>query len=84
MNLVLNLSPETESRLKEQAAREGKDPETFALEALEARLSPSDLGPNKMPLDQWIAKLRSLPQTLPAGNPHAEFDRDEIYQGRGE
>jgi len=83
MNLVLNLPPETEARLKEQAAREGKDPETFALEALEQRLSPPVVG-ERMPLKEWLAKLHEAPNRLRAGNPSADVSRESAYEGCGE
>jgi hypothetical protein len=47
MNLVLHLPPETEAKLKEQAAAVRKSPEEFALRALEARLGESMQRPKR-------------------------------------
>jgi hypothetical protein len=84
MNLVIHLSPETEAKLKEQASREGKKPETLALEALEDRLTSSESGTLKMPLGEWLNELNDAPNRLPAGNPNADFSREGLYEGRGE
>lgn len=84
MNLTLRLSPELEAKLKEFASREGKDPEAFAMETLSDRLAPSDGTPNKRSIESWLAKVEALAARMPAGNPHAEFDRESIYDDRGE
>jgi predicted transcriptional regulator len=84
MNLTLRLSPELEAKLKEFASREGKEPEALAIEALSDRLAPGDGPPNKRSIEAWLAKVEALAARMPAGNPHAEFDRESIYENRGE
>lgn len=85
MNLVLQLSPDTEAKLRDHAARSGKDPESLALEALEEKLTDGEPPSAMLPPDQWRAKfasfLASLPQTKAAV---VDVRRETIYEGRGE
>lgn len=84
MNLVLCLTPETEARLLEEAAREGKRPETVALEAIEERLGAREAYVARMPLAEWREKVEALAKMEPTGDPGADFSRESIYESRGE
>lgn len=85
MNLVLQLTPATEAKLRAQASREGRQPEAIALEALEERLDlPAERPGGALTPDEWARKVRSVAAALPHGNPNADFSRESIYEGRGE
>jgi len=83
MNLVLQLSPIIEAKLREQARREGRQPEAIALEAIEERL---DIPAESQPVapEDWARRVRAVAASLPHGNPNADFSRESIYEGRGE
>ena len=89
MNVSVPLSPEAESKLREQADAAGKDIASFVKEALEEKLallrdSESDNGHADLPANQWIARLRlwvSSHRPLPY---EADDSRESIYEGRGE
>jgi hypothetical protein len=83
MALVLQLTPRAQQRLEELAQREGKAPEAFALETLECWLAEA-AETLPLPRHEWLDLLNSFAKTLPPGNPNASFDRDTIYEGRGE
>lgn len=86
MILSLNLSPETEARLKTQALKSGKSPEELVLEALTERLtsdgSDSDdqitAKRRKQEFQAWLAAHPSVPGT------NVDDSRESIYEGRGE
>ncbi len=85
MNLILQLSPTTEAKLRQQASREGRLPEAIALEALEERLEFALDRPESPPAaDEWVRRVRAVAASLPRGNPDADFSRESIYEGRGE
>jgi hypothetical protein len=84
MNLTLHLTPETESRLRAQAAQSGKSLETLALEAIEDILADGDESSRMLPYEVWKAKFDHLISSMPRGNPTADLSRESIYQGRGE
>ena len=81
MTVTLNLSPETERRLREKAARSGQTLEGY-LEALAqgaAAATPAVLSPDEWAAQfrAWVASHRPLPAL-------ADDSRDSIYEGRGE
>lgn len=51
MTLTLNLAPEMEKQLREEAAREGLEPERYVLEAVEERFDRT--GRQAMPQTRW-------------------------------
>jgi hypothetical protein len=83
MTLTLNVTPELENRLREEAARKGIAAEEYARILLEERLlnGPSPTGRGHTPqerkrrLSHWIESNRGLP-TLPA----EAFQRASFYQ----
>jgi hypothetical protein len=80
MSVILNLSPETEGRLREKAARSGQTLEEY-LESLarEAAATPAALPP-----DEWAAQLRAWVASHQSRPAPADDGRDSIYEGRGE
>jgi len=88
MNLILHLSTETETKLKEQAAAMGKAPEEFALIVVEERLAA---GPNALqaaaePIspEAWVADIRLWAESHRRLDHEADDSRESIYGGRGE
>jgi predicted DNA-binding protein len=85
MTLTLVLPPEIEAKLKEQAAREGKDPQTFVLEALEQTLSgESTASAVSLPAAAWHSRFDALLHSLPRSKATVVDDsRETIYNSRG-
>jgi hypothetical protein len=82
MNLILQLTPETESQLKEWTALTGKKPETVALEALQEKLSGED--PQVRHADPLV-EFQKWYAAHPASEATTVDDsRETIYEGRGE
>ncbi len=86
---TISLPPETEAKLRERAAAAGKDPTSFALEALQEKLAVLDddkviNGQNELPKDQWIARLRQWAASHRRLSYEADDSRESIYEGRGE
>ena len=78
MNLTLHLTPETEAKLKEQAAHSGKTLEAVALEALEEKLGAEPAAAD-LPLDEWEAKLDEWLLSHKPRNPTMDDRRESIY-----
>ena len=78
MNLIIHLPPETETRLLQQARATGKDAEALALEALAEKLA-SDEPSSMLPLGEWHARFDAMIESMPHGNPDADFSRESIY-----
>ena len=81
MTVTLNLTPETERRLREKAARSGQTLEGYlealargAVAATPAALSPEEWASQ---LRAWVASHKPLPVL-------ADDGRESIYEGRGE
>lgn len=83
MNLTLHLTPELEAKIREQATALGVPIEEAAIASLRVGLSSNDETP-VLPLDKWMAAFDSMVATTPHGNVDADFDRESIYEGRGE
>lgn len=84
MVLRLQLSPELEARLVEQAATIGKSPETLALEALEEKLIVEPVAPTERDHQAWRARLQAIIDRHPVVDHFVDDSRDSIYEGRGE
>ena len=82
MNLTLNLTAETESRLREWAISTGKAPETVALEAIQEKLSEENAPlPQAASLSEFQTWFDSHPRSLAS---ELDDSRERIYEGRGE
>jgi hypothetical protein len=84
MKLTIQLTPETEAKLRDQAALVGKAPEELALEALEERLAATVSGPTAVPAEQWVADFRAWAEGHRRLLHEADDSRESIYAGRGE
>ena len=85
MTLTLVLPPEIEAKLKEQAARAGRDPQTLVLEALEQMLTAELPAPAKMlPMADWHSRFDAFIRSLPRSEATiADDSRETIYDTRG-
>src|SRR6266568_4999014 len=84
MNRILQLSPETEAKLREQAAATGRAPEELAIEALQEQLSSSSPSAAPLSADEWIADVRSWVKSHRRRPHDADDSRKSIFAGRGE
>ncbi len=84
MKLNLQISPELEVRLRAMAERDGQSLEAVATALLAGQLAEFEVPATKLPLAEWLAKLRSAANSRTPGDPRAEFDRDRVYDGCGE
>jgi plasmid stability protein len=83
MTLLLQIPPDTEAKLLERAAATGKGAEAVAADVLRESLATDDASP-MLPLEEWHARFNALIAAMPRGNPSADFNRESIYDGRGE
>lgn len=85
MTLTLNLTPETEAWLKEEADRTGKSPEELALEALKEKVAYEAESAAVLPASSWLTEFHSWLAAHPASTAAVLDDsRETIYEGRGE
>jgi hypothetical protein len=82
MNLMLNISPETEILLREYVAATGKQPEQLALEALQDRLASEETSGRSLPADEWLRQFDAWVGTLTSHNPNVDDSRESIYPDR--
>jgi hypothetical protein len=75
--MVLNLTPEVEAALVEQAGRRGVSPEELAMEVLRQRFAPRPL-PFE-PQDEWERKLLSIGRDCGVSLPNSAFSSEEMY-----
>ena len=78
MTLTINLNSELESRLRDEAARSGMEPDTYLMEALEERLRQSAPDPCRLPAaeSELLLKINSAPAGLDWGRYHALLARN--------
>lgn len=76
--MVVPLSPELETTLKETARREGVSPESLALNALKERfLAPAA---PVTPHDEWERRLLGIATDCGVSLPHSAVSSDEMYE----
>jgi len=85
MNLTLNLTPETEARLRQQASLSGRSPEQVIIEALQEKLAlEAETEASQSPATRltefraWLASHPSSAATV------LDDSRESIYGNRGE
>src|SRR5262249_47320186 len=85
MNLILNLPPEIESKLRQFAQETGQAPEDVALEALDEKLADAESNLIKRSDQAWRAELHAWASSHPVCQARSVDDsRERIYAGRGE
>jgi hypothetical protein len=76
--MVINLTPELEAALTEQARRRGVAPEILALEALGARFLPKV--PLVEPRDDWERRLFGAALDCGMSVPDSALSSDGLYE----
>jgi len=84
MNIVLQLSPETEAKLLQQAVLVGKPPEELAMKALEEQLATESPMMETQTAQQWVADFHRWAESHRRLPHEADDSRESIYEGRGE
>lgn len=82
MNLTLQLPPETEEKLKEQANLAGRSLEDFALEALHDKLAAEPLLTPVLSSEDWLRQFNAWVSGHATRNPRFDDSRDSIYPDR--
>jgi hypothetical protein len=81
MTLSISLSPDSEARLRERAAAEGKDVAAFVRETIEEKLAataPAGAAPAQG-TPEWLARLNEWVAIHPPRPYLADDSRDAIY-----
>jgi hypothetical protein len=87
MTLQIDLTPELEAMLREQAAAVGRDVADLAREALEEKFIPrkhAGAQPAELSLERRRAELRAWAASHRTLGYEADDSRESIYEGRGE
>jgi hypothetical protein len=87
MSVVLELAPETERILKDNAARGGQTLEAYLEQLAEQdarEISSSQDLRSGVPKGQWVAELRTWAASHRAIEKIVDDSRETIYEGRGE
>jgi plasmid stability protein len=82
MNLILNLPPETEARLRQAAAESGKAPEELALEALDDKLSSEFSSEPELSREEWLKQFHAWVNSHKSRNPNVDDSRESFYPDR--
>jgi hypothetical protein len=82
MNLILNLPPETEVRLRQAAQESGKTPETLALEALDDKLSSEFSSEPELSREEWLRRFNEWMSQVKSRNPNVDDSRESFYPDR--
>ena len=76
--MVLNLTPQLEAAIGEQAQRLNVNPERLALDALQARFLPNV--PPVQPQDEWERKLFDAAVDCGTSVPDSALSSDGLYE----
>jgi hypothetical protein len=85
VTVKLQLSSETEAKVRQQAAASGQDVESFILEAVAEKLADVDSQPSSPSRNgnDWVQKLRTCIDLHPVVTRFVDDSRESIYAGRG-
>jgi hypothetical protein len=83
MNLTLQLTPEIEARLKEQAAMAGKKPEELALQVLQESLAGEFGSSPSLSNEEWLRQFNTWVSDHRSRNSRFDDSRESIYADRG-
>ena len=86
MTLDLQLSSETEAKIRASAAAAGQDVAAFVLQAVAEKLADAESQPANPTQsdDEWSERLRAIIDLHPVATHFVDDSRDSIYAGRGE
>jgi hypothetical protein len=85
-NVTVELSAETEQKLRDEAARSGQTIESFLRQLAEQAAAVKLVGPpsNRMTPEQWSAEFRAWVAGHKPIPGRVDDSRETIYEGRGE
>jgi len=86
MNLQLHFPDDAIERLREQAARNGQDLESFVQNLVMSRVSgleALEIPPRIDPRDLWDAELKAFVESHPQCSHPADASRQTVYAERG-
>src|SRR5688572_8579866 len=78
VSFTVQLSPEIERNLREQAALAGKEPKRLALEAIEERLNGNVDTPPRLSKEEWHRRFDARVASMPQGNLKEDLSRDSV------
>jgi hypothetical protein len=84
MNLLIQIPPQLEEPLRQQASVTGQNVESFVVQAVEstlASLSPMPT-PQRPPRDRWFAELKAWAESHPRVEHFVDDSRESIYPDR--
>lgn len=89
MSITIQLPPETEKILREQASSVRQTPEEYLGQLAQQWLGANGAAPAKAPVeemstDEWIAELRAWSASHKPVHHFVDDSRESIYAGRGE
>jgi hypothetical protein len=76
--MVINLTPQLEAAISDEARRRGVAPEALALDALRERFLPP-VSPIE-PRDEWERRLLSLAKDCGVSLPDSALRREALYE----
>jgi hypothetical protein len=85
-SVTVELSAETEQKLRDQAAQNGQTIEAFLRQLAEQAATVKLVGPpsNRMTPEQWSAEFRAWVASHKPTPGRLDDSRETIYEGRGE
>ena len=81
MTITLNLTAETERRLREKAAGRGQTVQAYLEQLAEEAARAGNGTPAERPPEQWIAQWRAWAASHPPLPQAADDSRESIYSG---
>jgi len=85
VTLQLELSSETEARVRAEAAASGRAITALVAEAIEEKFgAAAATHPSRMPPEEWAARLDAWAESHRRLGYEADASRESIYAGRGE
>ena len=82
--ITLQLSEDTERRLRAKASTAGKPLETFLHDLVEREAQAITLPPVELSHEEWVKEWRAFVDSRPVRPVIADDSRESIYEGRGE
>ena len=84
MTLTIDLSAETEAKLRERACTLDQDVAALVAQAIEEKLAAPPANPGRVPAAKWSAEWRAWAASHRTLDNVADDSRESIYAGRGE
>lgn len=84
MNLQIQIPPQLEAQLRQQASAGGQNVESFVVQAVESTLAalPPMPTPQRPPRDRWFAELKAWAESHRRVDHFVDDSRESIYPDR--